>query len=257
MPDIKFLSDRKSEVFPDQWYTLAREGHFWMQWRVQAFLKQLHHLKIDLHLPLKVLEIGCGDGVLRRQLESRTSWTIDGADINLQALKRSQVQRGNTFFYDIFDRRREFENAYDAIILFDVLEHIADEKAFLSAFQFHLKKDGTLFINVPAQQSLFSRYDEAVGHLRRYDKAMLSTLAQSADLQVIDMRYWGFSLLPLLSMRQALVKNELPSDETIKRGFEPPGAVANGAMKTVMQLETFIFQDPPSGSSLLAAVKTK
>jgi len=255
MSDIKFLSDRKSEMFPDQWYALAREGHFWMQWRLQAFLKQLKFLNVDLNSPCKVLEIGCGDGVLRRQLESRSSWAVDGADINKEALERTPAVRGNTFFYDIFDRRRELEGCYDIIILFDVLEHIADEKAFLGAVKFHLKKDGILFINVPALQDLYSRYDEAVGHLRRYDKPMMAKLAGLADLQVINMRYWGFSMLPLLSMRRGMVKNDIPSQATIRRGFEPPGEMANKAMKAVMRLETFIFRDPPSGSSLLAAVK--
>jgi SAM-dependent methyltransferase len=257
MPDIKFLSQRKSEIFPDQWYALAREDHFWMQWRLRAFLEQLKALKVDLNAPCKVLEIGCGDGVLRRQLEASSSWVIDGADINMEALNRTPLVRGDTFFYDIFDRRSEFAGSYDVIILFDVLEHIADEKAFLDAVRFHLKKDGMLYINVPALQGLFSRYDEAVGHLRRYDKAMMATLAGSAGLEMVNMRYWGFSMLPLLSLRRAMVKNEIPSQATIKRGFEPPGALANKAMKALMGLETSIFRDPPSGTSLLAAVQPR
>ena len=256
MSDIKFLSGRTSEVFPDQWYALAREDHFWMQWRLRAFLEQLKGLKIDLRSPLKALEIGCGDGVLRRQLEANSAWDIDGADINSEALKRTHSVRGETFFYDIFDRRREFAGHYDAIILFDVLEHIADEKAFLEAALFHLKKGGMLFINVPALQGLFSRYDEAVGHLRRYDKGMMAGLIKSASLELVNMRYWGFSMLPLLSMRQHLVKNEKPSDETIRRGFEPPTEAVNSIMKTVMQIETSIFKEPPSGSSLLAAARS-
>jgi SAM-dependent methyltransferase len=256
MSDIKFLSGRKTEVFPDQWYTLAREGHFWMQWRLRAFLKQLKDLKVDLNSHSKVLEIGCGDGVLRRQLEANSSWVIDGADINREALKRASSLRGDTFFYDIFDRRREFAGHYDIIILFDVLEHIADEKAFLEAAMFHLKKGGMFFINVPALQGLYSRYDEAVGHLRRYDRSMMAELAGSAGLEMINMRYWGFSMLPLLSMRRAMVKNAKPSQETIRRGFEPPGEMANKIMKMVMGLETSMLKDPPSGSSLLAAARS-
>jgi len=256
MSDIKFLSERKSEVFPDQWYALAREDHFWMQWRLRAFLKQLKDQKIDINSPQRVLEIGCGDGVLRRQLEAETSWVIDGADINLEALKRTPALRGETFFYDIFDRRPGFEGHYDAIILFDVLEHIADEKAFLNACLFHLKRGGILFINVPALQSLYSRYDEAVGHLRRYDTSMMDSLIKSTGLRSVDTRYWGFSMLPLLALRKRMVKNELPSQETIKKGFEPPGKAANMIMKIVMNLETSMLSQPLSGSSLLAAVRS-
>jgi SAM-dependent methyltransferase len=255
MPDIQFLSQRKSEVFPDQWYTLAKEDHFWMQWRLQAFLKQLKDLKVDLDFPRRVLEIGCGDGVLRAQLEANSSWVIDGADINMEALKRTPVLRGSTYFYDIFDRRPQFQGAYDSIILFDVLEHIADEKAFLEAVKFHLSPGGWLFINVPALQGLYSRYDEAVGHLRRYDKKMMAEAVNSAGFSVVNMRYWGFSMLPLLSARRVMVGRAAPDEATIRRGFEPPTGAVNSLMKMIMGLETSVCQDPPSGTSLFAAVR--
>lgn len=255
MSQIKFLSTRKSEIFPDQWYSLARDDHFWMQWRLQAFLRQLKDLNVDLNSPCSVLEIGCGDGALRQQLEKISSWSIDGADINDAALKNTPNVRGKTFFYDIFDKYQDFAGHYDIIILFDVLEHIKDEAPFIDAVKFHLKKNGKLFINVPALQSLYSRYDEAVGHQRRYDKAMMADVLNSMDLKLMDMRYWGFSMLPLLGIRQLMVKNAPLSAETIRKGFQPPSPMANKMMKLVMRFETSFWKNPLSGSSLLTAVK--
>jgi hypothetical protein len=95
-----------------------------------------------------------------------------------------------------------------------------------------------------------------VGHLRRYDQAMMMKAVSSAGFQVINMRYWGLSMLPLLSVRKSMVQNAKPSEETIRRGFQPPGEMANRIMKIVMALETSLWKRPPSGSSLLAVVRS-
>jgi SAM-dependent methyltransferase len=257
MPEIIFLSERKSETFPTQWYSLAQDGHFWMQWRLKSFLQQLRSLKFETQKPYRGMEIGCGDGVLRRQLENHTSWVTDGSDINAQALERNLTQRGSTYFYDIFERRDQFHEAFDFIVLFDVLEHIQDEKKFLEAAGFHLKKGGHVFINVPAQNRFYSVYDEAVGHIRRYDTSMMEQLFQSLDFEIKDMRYWGFSMIPLLALRKAMPSRGKTAEQIIQEGFKPPAKLFNDTMKIMMYLETSLIKRPFAGSSLLVAVQKK
>ena len=58
------------------------------------------------------------------------------------------------------------------VVLFDVLEHIPDTQPFLSSVIRHIKLNGFLLINVPALQTLYSKYDETVGHVRRYNKRL-------------------------------------------------------------------------------------
>ena len=62
------------------------------------------------------------------------------------------------------------------IFLFDLIEHVKNDKKFISDTLFHLKKDGYLLINVPSLEFFFSKYDVAVGHLRRYDKKKLFSM---------------------------------------------------------------------------------
>jgi SAM-dependent methyltransferase len=68
------------------------------------------------------------------------------------------------------------EGGYDAIIYIDVIEHIENDKAELAQTLPFLKKDGHLIILVPAHQFLFSPFDKAIGHFRRYNRPHLKSV---------------------------------------------------------------------------------
>ena len=50
------------------------------------------------------------------------------------------------------------------------MEHIEDSKGEFKRIQNHLKPGGHLIILVPAYQRLYSEFDKAIGHFRRYNK---------------------------------------------------------------------------------------
>ena len=66
--------------------------------------------------------------------------------------------------------------AYDAIIYIDVIEHIENDVAELAQTLPFLKKNGHLIILVPAHQFLFSPFDKAIGHYRRYNRPHLKSV---------------------------------------------------------------------------------
>ena len=65
------------------------------------------------------------------------------------------------------------EERFDAILYMDVLEHIADDAVELRRSAAHLKPGGHLIVVAPAHQWLFTPFDRAIGHYRRYNAAML------------------------------------------------------------------------------------
>src|SRR6202000_3134727 len=135
---LEILSPEAQIAFPDQWYEIMDERHFWMKWRTRAFLTQCRALSISTETPLSVLEIGCGHGILRKMLEAATKWTGGGMAINAVALSHSAPGRGRTALYNIHDRAPELAARYDAIILFDVIEHIDDPVSFMESALYHL-----------------------------------------------------------------------------------------------------------------------
>lgn len=58
---------------------------------------------------------------------------------------------------------------YDVICYFDVLEHIENDEAEVARALGLLRENGNLIILVPAFQVLYSEFDHAIGHFRRYD----------------------------------------------------------------------------------------
>src|SRR5207249_290620 len=158
-------------------------------------------LNFPLRERLKVLDVGCGTGVLRSQLEAATPWTIDATDLDYNALGRVKPGRGRTLYYDILEERAELKENYDVVLLFDVLEHIEQTQPFIKSLLFHLKAGGSLIVNVPALQFLYSRYDEIAGHVRRYNTETLQDELLRFAIAVRDIRYWGLANIPLLLIR--------------------------------------------------------
>jgi SAM-dependent methyltransferase len=83
-----------------------------------------------------------------------------------------------------------------AIGLFDVLEHIQDDHAFLDTLHALLRPAGRLYLTVPAFQWLWSFEDVFAGHFRRYRIPTLRTLLAEHGFAVEFASYF-FVPLPL------------------------------------------------------------
>ncbi len=235
-----------------EWYEIADAAHFWMQWRLTALLHLLKRNSLSLDVPLHVLDIGCGHGILTAQMEDASSWTIDGADLNMTALEKGPASRGTKFFYNIDDYHVDLIDRYDAVLLFDVLEHIARPTEFLHSALRHVRPGGHLLINVPAMQPLFSAYDRAAGHLRRYDRRSLTAEFSGLHGVLLDTAYWGMTLLPVLAIRKALLSKTTTNSEILQKGFQVTNPIINRCFLLLMRLETALLRRPPLGASLLA-----
>ena len=254
---VEYLSPAVASDFPTEWYELSRPDHFWFEWRLAAMLAQARALGLALDRPLRVLDVGAGGGALRDQLEAVTPWVIDVADLNHQALQQARHGRGRTLCYDILRPDPSLLGSYDVVLLFDVLEHIEDSEPFAVATSRHVKPGGFLLMNVPAWQFLFAAYDRAAGHIRRYRQATLAAELRGTDLEILDMRYWGLSMVPLLLARKWLVRSAASNDACVRRGFEPPGPLASSVLRAVGRLEVGLLARPPMGSSLLLAARRR
>ncbi len=92
-------------------------------------------------------------------------------------------------------------------------------------------------VNVPALQYLFSNYDRAAGHIRRYSLSQLTILGKSMGLEAVAGTYWGLPLLPLLAVRKLLLSFQREEKKVINQGFKPPGLVANKLLYSLCAFE--------------------
>jgi SAM-dependent methyltransferase len=251
MSGVEVLSPVRRQEFPDEWYDASEASHFWFRWRLEVLRRALRQADLAPDAPAVALDVGCGSGVLASQLEAVTRWTVDATDLNLAALERCAPRRGRTLYYDVTEERAELLGRYDAVVLFDVLEHLPDPRAIVRASLRHLRPGGTLLVNVPALPALTSAYDRAAGHLRRYTAASLARELDGLGLRPRFLRYWGLGLVPLLAARKAVLARGGP--RTIERGFRPPLAAVNTALVALMRLETALLRAPPVGTSVMYA----
>lgn len=256
IPAVELVSDLKNEKdFDADWYQLSDNDHFWIRWRFLALLGFLKKLKLSTTAPLRTIDVGAGNGIWREQIESATAWNVDCVDLNPRALEGIKSGRGRCMYYNILDEKPELLGQYDIAFILDVIEHLPAPVPFLHSVSKHVKKSGIVIINVPALQSMHGRYDEFIGHLRRYNKKTLSKSAELAGLKILDVRYWGWSLIPVLMMRKLLLKSRNSNENIVKRGYKAPSELVNRLFKRFAQIETCLFSRPPIGTSLLLAAQ--
>jgi len=140
----------------------------------------------------RVLDAGCGMGVNADLLWNKAvaSYTFLEPDARLldqvpvhvktPALRNAERIHGTTS--DLRERR------FDTILYADVIEHIEDSKAKLQRAQEMLAPGGHLLILVPAFQFLYSEFDKAIGHHRRYDKQLMQQELPSG-MEILTLRY--------------------------------------------------------------------
>ena len=73
------------------------------------------------------------------------------------------------------------DEMFDTALYIDVLEHIEDDTAEVARVCRHLAPGGHLIVLVPAHQALYTPFDAAIGHFRRY--TMRQLLAVAAEVR--------------------------------------------------------------------------
>src|ERR1700732_863791 len=178
---IIYASSPASVSMTNCWYDIASPDHFWIRRRFEVLraladgvIRKAHH----------IAEVGCGNGLLQRSIEDHYGVPVAGFDLNDLALRKNMSRQSDLYCYDVHQRSPEFQARFDLVFLFDVLEHISAEDAFLDSLRYLLRPAGALLINVPAHQSLYSAYDRAAGHIRRYSLTYLTEVARRNNFTV-------------------------------------------------------------------------
>ncbi len=107
------------------------------------------------------------------------------------------------------------DGAFDAVVSFDVYEHLdRDLDAMLETARV-LRQGGLLLVNVPAFMALFSDHDRAFEHRRRYMRREMAGKLRRAGFRIHFSSYWSFFIFPavyavrrLLSGRKSKRQND-------------------------------------------------
>jgi SAM-dependent methyltransferase len=227
---VAYLSAAMPVNMGDWWFEVATSDHFWIRRRFEVMKRLADPVVRNAK---RAAEIGCGNGLVQRDLEDCYGITVAGFELNEIALQKNVSRVSPLYCYNIHQRHPEFRGHFDLLLLFDVLEHIEDEDAFLQSVKFHLAEAGTLLINVPAHQFFFSDYDRAAGHIRRYSIGDLQEVCERNGFKMRASTYWGLPLVPLLLLRKAMSMQRSNG----KSGFDARGSAMNSLLGLLARAE--------------------
>lgn len=169
----------------------AEEGCAYVGTELPLFAKAVRWKKyfggaIAPYVSGDVLEVGAGFGGTSPFLANSAvhRWTALEPDPELAAALRAYVrQAGMAIEPDIRVGTLQALPAgidFDCITYIDVLEHIEHDAAELALAASFLRPGGHLVVLSPAYPWLFSPFDEAVGHHRRYTARSLRSIGPSS-----------------------------------------------------------------------------
>jgi SAM-dependent methyltransferase len=182
--------------------------------RRSAVLFMLRHAK-----PGRVLEIGCGSGALLYDLHRR-GFTGIGIERSTRALEIAGQLLARVNGISIRSSMPAKNEQFDYLMAFEVLEHIEDDVATLSAWREYLRPGGVLMLSVPARMELWGSSDVWAGHFRRYELEELHHKVNNAGFHIDRVACYGWPLSNVVEPIRAAV-NHLRVRDSEKLGHNP------------------------------------
>lgn len=187
------------------------EGSFWFRSRNIILLGILQRFVAGT--VTRYAEVGCGTGFVLAAVARRfPAWNVEGFDIHSEAVVFSQQRAPRARVRQADLHALPEVESYDAIGVYDVLEHLDDDLAALCALRHALRPRGHLLLTVPQHPGLWSPYDDAARHRRRYRRAEMCQRLAEAGFEVLFLSSFVSTLLPVLWMRRLQLRRLNPSE---------------------------------------------
>ena len=228
------------------------EGHFWFNGR-----NALIASAVGRHFPQArtFLEVGCGTaqvtGALQRACPtlSFTASEVLREGLVVAERKAPGVELVQADVHDL-----PWEDEFDIVGAFDVLEHVADHAAAARQLAKVVKPGGGVIVTVPQHQWLWSPLDDYSHHQRRYSRTALAALLTGAGLRVERVTSFVSLLLPVL-IASRLAQRRRPVDP---HGEYQLSRLGNWVGNRMMSAERALIRagvSLPAGGSLLAIAR--
>lgn len=230
----------------------------------------------------KVLELGSGAGQFIREIKRiRPDLNCYGCDISQHAINFAKKSNDGVV-YDLSEEKRApyEDNTFDAVLIYDVLEHVADPGSIIAEVQRILKVGGRFYSFVPCEGDSLSfwnflrKFDfgtdltkKYAGHINRFSRKELLKLVESYGFAKDKIRYSEHVLGQLLgiasffSMSKFAKKNNLEqvNNEQFFYDLDKKGGGAFKLLKDIVNslvaIESIVFSRIPSPNVHLVVVK--
>lgn len=230
------LRDQSGQYFPAEGHKNAAEVEprsFWFNHRNQVIASA-----VKAYPPQGIIfDIGGGNGYVSVGLKDAGFGAVviepggDGA-ANAHA-------RGFPVLRAPFQNLEIADNSIPAAGMFDVLEHIEDDRAALANLFRVLVPGGRLYIAVPAYSFLWSEEDIYARHYRRYTLGELRRKFRAAGFLVdYDTYFFAPLILPILMFRALPARLGRRKIGDVKQDHSLPRSLAGNVVRSLLQRES-------------------
>ena len=204
--------------------------------------------------PGRLVEGGIGSG--RNLIEfQEMGYEVTGLDLMPESVAHVRA-RGieDTHVHDLEQPWPVENNSVNAIVLLDVLEHIEHPVQALQHMHAALVDGGVVVLTVPACPWLYSRWDEQLGHFRRYTTREFRKQSAEAGFRVQWLNHWNSFTLPaavaVRSWEKLFPKREHPD-------FPEVSSFTNNALINAAKAERWCMNrlPVPAGLSLAGVLR--
>ena len=230
---------------------IEMEEHYW--WHVAKRQLVVQLLQRYFPAPGVLVEGGIGSGRNLSEFQ-QLGYQVKGLDVMSEAVERGKQIGLNDVRQHDLERAWPWDaGSVQAVVLLDVLEHLADPVQALKNAAAALRPDGGLIVTVPAYPWLFSDWDKRLGHHRRYTAKLLKENVAAASLKIAYLSHWNSFTLPGAVFVRGL--DRLLSRER-KAEFPRVSSVVNHALLASAAFERFWMRwlRVPLGLSLVAVI---
>ena len=231
-------------------------GHFWFAGRNRILAEVIRRY---FGQPDNLLEIGCGTGYVLSALHAAFPGTrLSASDIYPEGLAFAAQRVPGAFLFQMDARHIPFQEEFDLIGAFDVLEHVEEDSTVLAQLYQACKPGGGIVLTVPQHRWLWSQADDFAHHKRRYLRRELLDKVTRAGFRTIYATSFVSLLLPLMLVQRLAKKSGTSVEQQMEGVGLHTGRVVNALLGTIMWLEWLLIKAGlalPAGGSLLVVAR--
>lgn len=195
----------------------VEDSHWWFRSRRKIVLTLLRSVHPEGAVRPRILDVGAGTGSTTVALASLGS--VDALEMAPDALQHLRRRAQVNVLVGELPHLDLPSGSYEIVTALDVLEHVEDDRGALEEITRVIVPGGHLLLTVPTHPWLWSDFDEACHHFRRYRPEEVNARVRGAGLQIVFSSPIQTVLFPLIAIER-LMRRAVRRTQTLS---VPPG----------------------------------
>jgi 2-polyprenyl-3-methyl-5-hydroxy-6-metoxy-1,4-benzoquinol methylase len=203
----------RDKLYKDEVYKVAENRNSLfdriLTWEYSRVLKKIQSIKRPKGT---LLDFGCGKGKFGSIAKSK-GWQVKAVETAIERADYAKKNYGLEVNTNYYTTGQIFDNVFDVLTLFHVLEHLPNPKVLLNELiKYNLAKDGLVVIEVPNFKSLQARiagsrwmHLDVPRHISHFTAAKLEEMGRELNCKTVKTSFFSFHL-GVLGMTDSLLK---------------------------------------------------